>query len=363
MKPLFRSITDAAAEADSSGQPQPQALKELRSSGVLGLSIPYEFGGKGVNARECNQSIAELSSYDASLGIIAFQHQAVARRIVEHGTEEQKQRFLPQMASGELLAASAWSEKGAGANKQRLSTTAIVQADGSWLLNGTKTFTTGAGMAGVYLVLVRTGEEDASAARYGAGGQTFFLVESERIGVITRTDLDLTGMRSSSTGFLELVNCSVPAANILAPIGRAAEVIADVRRCGLTLGAVSLGIADAALEIACQAVLKQPIDSRQRLVSSVRLSRMAVQRCAARALVDRAGGCEPDTVGMDTLAAKIFASEVSEQICRETQQILGGSGFLRGTKIDRLCRDSRAIALMGPVNDLALELMLEELLG
>lgn len=359
---MFQAIDAVAADADKSGQPHPRALDALRSSELLGLTIPREYGGHGGNALDCNRRIAELSGHDPSIAIIGFQHLSVAGRIVECGTQEQKQKYLPRMARGDLLAASAWSEKSAGANKQRLATTAVPQSDGTWRLNGTKTFTTGAGMAGLYLVLVKTGDEDISVAQYGAGGQSFFLVESERAGVVTRTDLDLTGMRSSSTGFLELVDCQLPATNLLAKLGGAAEVIARVRQCGLTLGAVSLGIAEAALEIACQSVRKLPVDSRQQHLASARLARMTLQVCATRALVERAGRRESNTVGRDTLAAKVFASEVSERVCRETQQILGGSGFVRGTKIDRLVRDARAVALMGPVNDLALDLLAEEVL-
>jgi alkylation response protein AidB-like acyl-CoA dehydrogenase len=125
---------------------------------------------------------------------------------------------------------------------------------------------------------------------------------------------------------------------------------------------VSLGIAEAALKIAFQAVQKRETKSRNRLIGSERIAQMAVQVCASRALVERAGRFDIDTLGIDTLAAKVFASEVRERVCREVQQLLGGTSFMRGTVIDLLARDARAVALMGPVNDLALELISEEVL-
>jgi len=347
----FATIEAAAPEADRSGQPQPRSLDVIRASGLLGLTIPTCYGGLGEDALQCNRQITKLARHDASQAIVVFQHLAVVARILEHGTRAQQDLYLPRMASGELFAASAWSERGSGANKQRLATTAVVDPGGCMRINGAKTFTTSAAQAGIYLVLVKSGEEDSLSAKYGAGGQSFVLIEADRPGVVPKTDLDLIGMRSSSTGFVDFVDCCIPVFNVLGPLHGATEVIAGARRSGMTLGAVAVGIAEAALQLAVAAVRKIPTDIAHRPVAAYRLATMVTEVRAARALVEQAGRRDPDTVGTDTLAAKVFASETSERVCRAAQQILGGSGFIRGTTIDRLARDARAVALMGPVND------------
>jgi alkylation response protein AidB-like acyl-CoA dehydrogenase len=330
-------------------------LSALRTSGLLGLVVPEEYGGLGGDGQTVNRFVAEVSRVAPSLAIILFQHCAVAARIVEWGDEEQRRRYLPRMAAGELLAASAWSEKNAGADKRDISTTAVPLTGGGWAINGSKAFTTGAGVADLYLVLAVTGDPDAGEeALYGSSGQSFFLVDADRPGVRCAAWTDLVGMRDSATGSVEFRECAVPAGAMIGPPGCASRIIAGVRESGATLGAVSVGIADAAYDLVLEHVMKRG-QAAERAVRH-RLVDLKVRVESARAIVELAGRRDSADAGTTTLFSKLFASEACEEICQEAARMLGSAGFSERHPINQLVRDARAVALMGPTNDLCREL-------
>jgi alkylation response protein AidB-like acyl-CoA dehydrogenase len=285
-----------------------------------------------------------------------FQHFAVSARIVEWGDATQQARLLPSLARGDLLAASAWSEPGAGAAKKRLSTTAVRLPDGRWRLDGAKSFTTSAGVAGMYLVLARTSDdEDEQAGGYGSAGQTFFLISSDNPGLAPDQGLELIGMRGSATGFVSLRNCVVDDADRLGPLGEATSIIAGVRQTGATLGAVSLGIATALLDIAVDHASRRPQVAGE--VTRFRLVDLATRIEATRALIAGAGRRDAADPGITTLHSKLFASETAEQVAVEVARLLGSGGFVQAHRVNRLMADARAVALMGPTNDLCRELV------
>ncbi|MCL3992226.1 acyl-CoA dehydrogenase family protein [Streptomyces lavenduligriseus] len=351
---LDEALRRDAAAADVAGRLSDDVLAHLRSSGILAAAVPAAYGGLGAGAATTNDLIRQVAAADPSVAIILFQHYAVTARISEWATEEQKQRFLPPLATGEWIAASAWSESGAGADKRNLSTTADRTATG-WSLNGAKTFTTGAGLAQLYLVLAQTSAPGGDDGVYGSDGQTFFLIEADRPGLIADTGMDLVGMRASATGFVELHGCRVPLDNVLGPVGQAARIIAGVRQSGATLGAVSVGIAEAALELALTHARRRGLDGAQAVRH--RLADLAAQVESARALVERAGRRESSDPGTTTLLSKLHASRTGEQVCLEAQRLLGSAGYLRDHPLNRLARDARAVGLMGPTNDLTRELV------
>ena len=152
---LLDVLEKHAAAADEAGRPAPEVLAALRDSPLPGLVVPKSYGGAGADALESNRMIARIARHDPSTAIIAFQHMAVCSRIAEWGSDEQRAGLLPKLASGEWLAASAWSESGAGAAKKNLSTIADELPGGGWTVSGGKAFTTGAGITDIYLVLAR----------------------------------------------------------------------------------------------------------------------------------------------------------------------------------------------------------------
>ncbi|MFI7047652.1 acyl-CoA dehydrogenase family protein [Streptosporangium sandarakinum] len=374
--PVLETLLHSAARTAVSGWPDEQALAELRRSGLLATAVPAEYGGAGGDAATVNSVVERVARVNPSVAIILFQHFAVTMRIVEWGTAEQKAALLPAFASGECLAASAWSERGAGAAKKNIATTGSRTSDGRWRLNGAKSFTTGAGVADIYLVLAttsaahddretRNGQNGGNSQNgqnggngdslYGSAGQSFFLVRGDNPGLGVDRSLDLAGMRGSATGFVTLHDCEVPDEDRLGPLGQAPAIIAAVRETGATLGAVSVGIAQAALDVAIDHARRPgPLGTQ---AARQRLAELSAQVEAARAIVDSAGRRLSATPGTVTLQSKIFASATAEQVCLEVARMLGSTAYVAGHQLNRLIADARAVALMGPTNDLCRELM------
>jgi alkylation response protein AidB-like acyl-CoA dehydrogenase len=347
-----------AEAADRSGEPDRAAVAALRTGRLLGLAVPREFGGAGAGPVDLNRCVEQVASVNGSAAIMLFQHFAVSSRIVEQGSPAQHRTLLPKLASGEWLAASAWSETGAGANKKNLATRGTRTRDSGWSLHGAKAFTTSAGLADVYLVLAQTGPDAAPGAEdtgYGAAGQTFFLVRGDNPGLVPDTSMRLAGMRGSATGFVDLHDCRVTDADRLGAEGVAASVIARVRESGATLGAVAVGLAQAALDSAHEHVRKRGLHVHQSV--QYRLVDLATQVESARALVERAGRRESADPGTTTLHSKLFASAAADLVVTEVERILSSAGYVEGHPVNRYGRDARAVALMGPTNDLCRELV------
>ncbi len=357
LTPALRALLrEGAEQADAAGEVDREALAALRASGLLATAVPTAHGGAGRDAAAVNALVEQIAAVNPSMAIIAFQHFAVSARIADWGTARQQARWLPSLADGTWLAASAWSESGAGAAKQNLSTAAERRADGTWVLNGSKTFTTGAGVADLYLVLVRTARPaGAPAGGYGAAGQTFFLVGADNPGLVPDLGPDLAGMRGSATGLVTLDGAVVTDADRLGPEGRAATVIASVRESGASLGAVAVGTAQAAFDLAVAHARDRGLMDlpavRHRLVG------LATRLEAARAVVERAGARTSADPGLTTLHSKLHATEAAEEICLDVARMLGSAGYRDGARIGRLLADARGVSLMGPTNDLCRELV------
>lgn len=356
--PILDMLRESDAQTAVIGEPDKSLLSELRTSGLLATAVPEAYGGAGGDAAAVNRVVEQVATANPSVAIILFQHFAVCARIDEWGTDEQKAKFLPALASGEFLAASAWSETGAGAAKKRLASTAERLPGDRWLLSGAKAFTTGAGVADLYLVLVQTSEaQDDPASSYGSAGQTFFLVRGDNPGLIPDLSLRLVGMRGSATGFVQLRNCEVTDDDRLGPLGHAPTIIAGVRESGATLGAVSIGIAQAVYDLA--AGHRARLDASRAQAFRHQMVALSTMLESARAFVVRAGHRSSDDPGRTTLQAKLHASATAEQISLEVSRMLGSAGYVVDHRLNRLIADARAVALMGPTNDLCRELVAE----
>lgn len=352
---LLDVLAKHAAAADEAGEPAAEVLAALRNSPVPGLVVPVEYGGAGADALETNRTIARIARHDPSTAIIAFQHLAVCSRIAEWGDDAQRAELLPKLASGEWLAASAWSESGAGAAKKNLATIADELPGGGWTVSGGKAFTTGAGITDVYLVLAQSTPVAEDDSAYGSSGQSFFLVPATDPGIEPDLSLDLVGMRASATGFVELKDCRLGPEALLGPRDTASTIIAGVRQSGATLGAVSAGIAEAAWDLGFQAARRKSLLGLQAVRH--RLVDLRGQVESARALVERAGRREGADPGEVTLHSKIHASQVAEDVVAGIARLLGSAGYVVTNPVNRMARDARAVALMGPTNDLSRELV------
>ncbi|MEV8504826.1 acyl-CoA dehydrogenase family protein [Actinoplanes sp. NPDC051475] len=353
---LAAELCASAARTHRTGVPDPEALAALRGSGLLGTAVPARYGGTGGGAPEVNEVVRRLAMVNPSLAIVAFQHFAVSARIAEWGSPRQRRELLPALADGSRLAASAWSEPGAGAAKHHITSTGERRRDGRWTLTGAKSFTTAASIADLYLVLVRT--DDAAhgdPSLYGSPGQSFFLVPGDCPGLSADLSLDLVGMRGSATGFVSLDGCVVADEDRLGPEGRAADIIAAVREYGATLGAVAAGIARAALDLALEHVVRRGTVAA--LPVRHRLTDTATRVEAVEAMIERSGARSSPDPGLTTLHSKMFASTTAEQVCLELAHLLGSAGYTTASDINRLVLDARAVALMGPTNELCRDIV------
>ncbi|WP_331729319.1 acyl-CoA/acyl-ACP dehydrogenase (plasmid) [Streptomyces sp. NBC_01003] len=352
---LLDVLREASVRTARTGRADEAALRAVRASGLLGLAVPVGFGGAGGSAATVNAVLEEVARVDPSMATVLFQHFAVSARIGEWGTPAQQARLLPRMAAGWVLAASAWSETGAGAAKERLAATARAGADGSWTLDGVGSFTTGAGIADLYLVLVQTSEAEDGSARRGSRGQTFFLVPADNPGLTPEPSPDPTGMRGSATGCVALNGCRVADGDRLGPLGGATEIIAGVRETGSTLGAVSAGIARAVLDLALAHFGRAGLPAGS--PRAARLVELATSVEAARAVVASAGRRGSAGPGTTTLHSKLFASQAAEQIALDASRLLGPVGHVTDHRLGTLLADARAVTMMGPANHVCRELI------
>ncbi|MFI2781285.1 acyl-CoA dehydrogenase family protein [Streptomyces sp. ALB3] len=357
---VLSRLAACAETADRSGEPDSEAVAVLRESRLLALVVPKSHGGAGADAVALNTCVEQVAAVNASAAIMLFQHCAVTSRIVENGTPAQHREVLTKLAGGQWLAASAWSESRAGADKKNLSTLARRTPDGGWLLDGAKSFTTSAGLADVYLVLAQSQDDPPATASpqdtgYGSAGQTFFLVPGDHPGLLPDTSLRLVGMRGSATGFVSVRECRVPDTARLGAPGVAASIIARVRNSGASLGAVAVGIAQAALDAAHAHAARRGLYAHQAVRH--RLVDLATQVETARAVVERAGRRTSPDPGLTTLHSKLAASAAAERVVADVAQFLGSAGYVETHPINRFGRDARAVALMGPTNDLCKELV------
>ncbi|MFJ3338678.1 acyl-CoA dehydrogenase family protein [Streptomyces sp. NPDC086766] len=352
---LRSTLREAAEESALTGRPNTAALSGLRESGLLATAVPKEYGGLGGSAPEVNRVVEQLAVVNPSIAIIAYQHCSVALRIAVWGTPAQKAGLLPRLADGSWLAASAWSEGASRPGIRHADSTAVQGGDGHWTLQGVKAFTTAACLADLYLVLVHTPPPTTAAGTGPREPRTFFLLPSSTPGLYPELSLDLAGMRGSATGVVSLRRCSAPDACRLGPPGDAQAIIAEGRATGATLGAVAVGIAQAAMDYAVQHATHSGLLARQ-LVRH-RLTDLATRLEAARGIVERAGACTAPRPELTTLHSKLFASTTAEELCLEAARLLGSSGYQSGAVLPRLLADARGVSLMGPSNELCRQLL------
>ncbi|BDD88960.1 acyl-CoA dehydrogenase [Desulfofustis limnaeus] len=315
---------------------------KLAELGLTGIIFPEEYSGGGADYLSYAIAVEELSRVCASTGVTLSAHISLcANPIFLFGTEEQKQRFLAPLASGEKLGAFGLTEPAAGSDAGSTRTTAVRQGDG-WLLNGTKIFITNAGDAETYVVLART---DKEAKKHH--GISAFIVEKGTPGFTFGKKERKMGIRSSPTMELVFDNCLIPEDQLLGSEGegfRVAMKTLDGGRIGIA--AQALGIAQGALDQAVAYARERmqfgsPIGSFQGV--QFQLADMATQTEAARLLVYqaayRAGAGQ--SYSQASAMAKLMASETAMKVTTQAVQIFGGYGYTREFPVERMMRDAK----------------------
>jgi alkylation response protein AidB-like acyl-CoA dehydrogenase len=315
------------------------AVKQAGAVGLLGAIFPEELGGAGLNYVEYAIIIEELARVDPSFALIVAAHNSLCtNHIFLAGNEEQKQRYIPKLATGEWIGCWSLTEPEAGSDAAGTRSTAALQ-NGCWVLNGGKTFTTNAHYADVCVAMCVT---DRRASQHGISA---FILENGVSGFRVGKKENKLGMRSSATGEVIFSDCRLPPQQLL---GKAGEGFVDSLRVldggRISIAALSVGTAQGAYE----AALKYSKQRKQfgRFISEFqaiqhKLADMATSIEASRLLVFRAAAMKDagDRVTKESSMAKLFASEMAVRVCDEALQIHGGYGFIKEYGVEKFYRD------------------------
>lgn len=336
---------------DRAAEQPAEFIQGLRDLGLFGLIIPEEHGGLGLSNAGYARVLSQTSSHDSSVSLTIGAHSSIGMKgILLFGTAEQKARYLPKLASGEMIAAFCLTESGAGSDAASIRTQAVKNADGSWLLNGEKIWITNGGIADLYTVFART----ASAE----GKITAFVVEAAWPGVSHGQHEDKMGIRASSTTTVSFADVRIPADNVLDTEGKGFKVamaILNNGRTGLGGGAVG-GMKTLIAHATKQAEGRKQFGASIAEFGLVRekIAQMTVDCFAAESVVWMVAhyidtGIEDYSV--EAAMSKVFASEALQRSAYEALQIAAGSGYMRDYPYEQITRDCRILTIFEGTNE------------
>lgn len=316
-------------------------FKKLGELGMMGVLVPTEYGGSGFGYNEYITVISEIAQVCGSIGLSVAAHNSLCTgHIMQHGSEEQKQKYLPKLASAEFIGAWGLTETGTGSDAGGMATTAVKDGD-HWILNGSKNFITHAISGDVAVVIVRTGEKGDSH------GMTAFIVEKGTPGFKSGKKENKLGMRASETAELIFENCRLHESQMIGNEGEGfiqAMKVLDGGR--ISIGALALGIAKGALKAAVKYSKEReqfgkPIAKFQGI--AFKLADMATKIEASELLLLQAAAMKMrgERVTKESAMAKYYASEVSVEVSTDAVQIFGGYGYTKDFPVEKFYRDSK----------------------
>ena len=319
-----------------------EVVKRLGEMGWLGIPIPEDEGGAGLDTLAYAIAVEEIGRVWGSLGLIVAAHTSLGCGPLHlAGSDEQKQRYLVPMASGQVLGAYGLTEPGAGSDAGGTRTTARLEDD-CWVLDGAKRFITNAGHAGTYVVTAKTGTTDKGDAEISA-----FIVPADTPGFSVGRLEDKLGLHASATGELRFEGARIPAENLLGTQGDGFRTFLKILDGGrISIGALAVGLAQAALDASIpyaqtREQFGRPIGTFQGVAFMV--ADMATEIEAARSLVWKAAWLKDQgrDYGLVAAEAKLFASEVSSRATNAAIQIHGGYGYTTDYPVERYLRDAK----------------------
>lgn len=333
------------AEWDETQHFPVDTFKRAGELGMLGVTIPEEYGGAGLTYIDYSNIIEELGVVDSGFALSVAAHNSLGTgHIYLAGNDEQKKKWLPKLTSGEWIAAWGLTEPGSGSDASGMRTTGVKDGN-EWVINGTKNFITNATYADIAVVLVVTDKNDQKH------GITAFAIEMDRPGIRAGKKENKLGMRVSDTAELVMEDCRVPESNILGKIGYGfidAMKILDGGR--ISIAALSVGIARGAYEAARdyakqRQAFGQPIANFQAI--QFMLADMATEIDAARLLTHRAATIKDqgEKVTQFSAMAKLYASEVAVRATEKGVQIHGGYGFIKEFPAEKYYRDVKLVTI------------------
>ena len=338
-------IAPHAAAWDRDAHFERALVGKMGALGLLGMLIPEAFDGLGLDTPSYLFALEEIAAVDASAAVMMSVHNSLpTQMLLNFGSDGQRERWLRPMARGELLGAFALSESDAGSDAASLRTQAVRQADGSWVVDGAKSWVTNGNTADIILAMART---DTGAARRGAKGISTFIVTPDLPGFHVGKKEDKMGLRASPTVTLSFDGMRVPADRLVGEEGMGfvyAMQSLDNGRLGIAAQAV--GIARAALEQAiAYAAQRRQFGSAIRDFQAIqfKLADMAVQTAAARTLLHATASAKDrgERVTQYSSMSKLLASETAMFVTDEAVQIFGGYGYIKEYPVERYLRDAK----------------------
>ncbi|WP_227936995.1 acyl-CoA dehydrogenase [Alkalihalobacillus deserti] len=320
--------------------PRP-VIEKMSELGIMGIPIPKQYGGSEMDFTSYIIAIHELSKVSATVGVILSVHTSVGTNpILYFGTEEQKQKYIPKLATGLFLGAFGLTEPGAGSDAARLKTTAVKDGD-SYILNGSKVFITNGGEADTYIIFATT------APGTGAKGISAFIVEKDTPGFKIGKKEKKMGLHGSNTTGLIFEDARIPVGNLLGQKGEGFKIAManlDLGRIGIA--AQSLGIAEAAFEAAVawakeRKQFGKAIGFQQGV--AFKLAEMATKIEAAKLLTYRAANLKDNGMhcGQEASMAKLYASRTAVEVAIGAVQVFGGYGYTKEYPVERFFRDAK----------------------
>jgi acyl-CoA dehydrogenase family member 9 len=361
-KEILRSVIDSVDATlkgrdaefrkwDREGELPESMLEEMRQLGLFSLIIPEEHGGIGMNSTSYSRTLQALAKHDGSVAITAGAHSSIGMRgLVLFGTPEQKAKYAPKLATGEMIAAFCLTEPGAGSDAAALRTKAVKDGD-DWVITGSKLWITNGGIADFFTVFAKTETE---------GGQiTAFIVTRDMKGVSTGPHEDKMGLRASSTTTVDLDQVRVPAANVLGDVGKGFKVAMKILNSGRTgLGGGSIGSMKSLIEMSTkQAKQRTQFDKPIADFGLIKqkIGHMVVECYATEAVVNMVAGLVDqgyEDYAVEAAISKVFATECLWRTADEALQVAGGNGYMCEFPYERIVRNCRINRIFEGTNDI-----------
>lgn len=334
-------VKPLAAEIDEEERFPMETVEKMRKIGLMGIPVPVEYGGQGGTNQMYTMAVEELSKVCATTGVIVSAHTSLCMApIMENGTEEQKKKYLPKLASGEWIGAFGLTEPNAGTDAAMQQTMAEDKGD-KWILNGSKIFITNAGYADVYIIIAMTDKS------LGTKGISAFIVEKGMKGFSIGKKEKKMGIRGSATCELIFENCEVPKENLLGKMGKGFNIAMKTLDGGrIGIASQALGIAQGAMDETVKYVKERKQFGRtigQFQNTQFQLANLETKINAARFLV-RSAAYNKDSglpYSKDAAMAKLYAAETAMEVTTKAIQFHGGYGYTREYPVERMFRDAK----------------------
>ena len=338
---VANEVKPLAADIDEQERFPMETVEKMKKIGFFGIPVPKQYGGQGGTNQIYTMAVEELSRACATTGVIVSAHTSLCvAPILENGTEEQKMKYLPKLASGEWLGAFGLTEPNAGTDAAMQQTTAVLDGD-EWVLNGNKIFITNAGYAHVYVIFAMTDKS------LGTKGISAFIVEKDTPGFTFGKKEKKMGIRGSATCELIFENCRIPKGNLLGKEGKGFPIAMK------TLDGGRIGIASQALGIA-QGAMDETIrytKERKQFGKAIaafqntqfQMAELETKVQAARLLVRSAAYKKDNGIpySADAAMAKLFAAQTAMEVTTKAVQFHGGYGYTREYPVERMMRDAK----------------------